>query len=171
MPTTDKPKSRYEQAAIEVAAFKARDVKNDTNNSYVDSCADAALALLKTHFDQRHSGSSSGITVSLFNRLVTGLPLLPLTGDDDEWWDPQNPGSTIQQNTRCSRVMRIGTDNATAFDVEAIRVVFLSLKVPTRPVVFPYMPQEPVVEHKTVTSDDSKQSDEASTDHGTNQDK
>lgn len=64
------------------------------------------LEIIKVFEDQGHSGFSASYAINALERLLNFKPLTPLTGEDDEWF---NPGividsETLYQNKRCSSV-------------------------------------------------------------------
>jgi hypothetical protein len=70
---------------------------------------DAVLELLEVFINQGHSGFSASVTLNRFKRLANHEPLVPLTGNDDEWsemrsWD--NDKSFNQQNKRLSSLFK-----------------------------------------------------------------
>ena len=102
------------------------------------------LELLKGFSDEGHSGSTAPYTVNMFKKLAMFEPIVPLTGEDWEWYEP-SPG--VFQNTRCSRVFKQADRfNGQAYDIEG-RV----FREPTGacytgaescvPVTFPYTPK------------------------------
>lgn len=64
-------------------------------------------SLMETFCAYGHSGGSAAQTLEAFNRVATGKPLTPLTGDDSEWDDAHDVGG-VQQNLRYSKVFRDG---------------------------------------------------------------
>ena len=67
--------------------------------------------------NQGHSGFSANYTKKLITRLLDHKPILPLTGDEDEWHGDifdNSSGVVTQQNKRCSAVFRDNFDNSTA---------------------------------------------------------
>lgn len=69
---------------------------------YDGDVAVQVMALMETFCAYGHSGGSAEETVDLFKLLVQGLPLTPLTGEDDEW---TNRGG-VWQNDRCPDVFK-----------------------------------------------------------------
>lgn len=70
-----------------------------------------------TVFDsQNHSGFSANYTINQVIRLLRRIPLTPLTGEEDEWYEPYGPDNT-QQNKRETTVFRRNFDNSTAYDI------------------------------------------------------
>jgi hypothetical protein len=69
------------------------------------------LKLLDVFADEGHSGSSAPYTVDLFKKLAMFEPVVPLTGEDWEWFDHGH----CMQNKRCSHVFK----QADRFDGQA----------------------------------------------------
>ena len=111
------------------------------------------LELIETFCEQGHSGLSGSYVLELFNRLVRGNPIQPLTGEDDEWGEPYGEDHT-QQNKRCSKVFRENFDNSTACNIEGIVFVDENGLTYTTgksrvPVTFPYeVPEKPEYRHE-----------------------
>jgi hypothetical protein len=84
--------------------------------------------LIKRFFIHFNSGGAASVAIPVLHRLLCGLPLSPLTGDDDEWADPLGDGKLLQ-NKRCSSVFKIASNGLT-FDVDAA--------LPQAPLAFPY---------------------------------
>ena len=57
----------------------------DADSDYDGMLGPAVLRLVQTHAKENHSGFSSSIALSLFERVVRGEPLSPLTGEEKEW--------------------------------------------------------------------------------------
>lgn len=101
----------------------------------------AMVAILEKFFDQWDSGGAVSCAAPVLQRLIAGKPLSPLTGADDEWYDPMGDGQVLQ-NVRCSTVFKEGDR---AYNIDE----------PGRPLItFPYWPdraevREPVVEIDT----------------------
>jgi len=74
------------------------------------------LELIEVFSNQGHSGFSGNYALQYFNRLVCFKPILPLTGEDDEWKAIDDSG--FEQNKRYSSVFRKNHDNSTAYDYE-----------------------------------------------------
>lgn len=76
---------------------------------------DDVLELIEIFSNQGHSGMSAPYVLNLFDRLARWQPLLPLTGEEDEWDEPFGEQEE-QQNKRCGHVFRYHRDNSTAID-------------------------------------------------------
>ena len=85
-------------------------------------------ALMETLLAYGQSGTIFARTLEVFNRVAEGLPLTPLTGDDDEWEIPNGMGGQMYINKRCTRVFK---DDDMAWDVRKGRT----------PIAFPYFPE------------------------------
>jgi hypothetical protein len=70
---------------------------------YGDKVSKDVLALIELFISQGHSGASSALLSGLFYKLVNYSPLVPLTGEDDEWFEPANG---LFQNKRCFHVFK-----------------------------------------------------------------
>lgn len=97
----------------------------------------AMLATLEVFFDAFDSGGAVYFAAPILQRLIAGKPLSPLTGEDDEWYEPI-PDSPCYQNKRCSSVFKTktgiskhGLTAGDAYDIEG----------GVRKVTFPYYPQ------------------------------
>ena len=60
------------------------------------------LQLLKVFSDEGHSGSTAPYAVDLFKKLAMFEPIVPLTGEDWEWFDH----GYCMQNKRCGHVFK-----------------------------------------------------------------
>lgn len=92
--------------------FKASGWLND-DGTFKDGMQEAicnhVLKLLEVFSDEGHSGTSAPYAVDLFSKLALFKPLVPLTGEDWEWYticDDRTNNVTIHQNTRASNVFK-----------------------------------------------------------------
>jgi hypothetical protein len=109
------------------------------------------LQIVETFSDQGHSGFSAGYALNIIKRLLNWKPILPLTGEDDEWGETyKGDEEKTQQNKRCSAVFRKNYDNSTAYYING--KVFSDDKGESWytdrnsfvPVTFPYdVPEQP----------------------------
>jgi hypothetical protein len=94
------------------------------------------IDIMERFFAQWDSGGAVWVMIPVLERLMRGLPLSALTGEDDEWHDPMGDGQMFQ-NVRCSTVFKNAAGKTWDIDGDA-------------DVTFPYMPQNrnlsPVVE-------------------------
>lgn len=77
------------------------------SESMQDLIKENILELIEVFGKQGHSGTSAPYVLSYFQKLANFEPILPLTGEDDEW---QDVGDNTFQNKRCSEVFKEGKD-------------------------------------------------------------
>lgn len=139
--------SIIEQAKTELAA-----INFDEDDTRV------MIEILEKFFDQWDSGGAVHAVAPILMRCIAGKPLAPLTGADDEWFQPMD-GMDVWQNRRCSSVFkeRSASGELVCFDINAspppdADPVFLADKKRVRhPIAFPYWPDQanvpsPIVE-------------------------
>lgn len=63
------------------------------------------IKILETFFEQWDSGGAVACVAPILVRCLSGQPLSPLTGGEDEWRDPMGDGSMLQ-NVRRSSVFK-----------------------------------------------------------------
>lgn len=80
---------------------------------------DHLLAMVALFADAGHSGGSAGYAIGMLQRLLSYEPIMPLSGDDEEWMlvTDDNDRGPLEQNVRCSRVFR---EVGVAYDIEAV---------------------------------------------------
>ena len=96
--------------------------------SYGIACYKSALKALKSLAEDGHSGYSIGITKSILNRLIDGLPLSPIYDTEDVWnlayeRDDENGKTEVYQCTRCTQFFKdvdTVTGETTYNDVERV---------------------------------------------------
>ena len=76
----------------------------------------AMVDILERFFKQWDSGGVVSVAAPVLMRLIKGQPLKPLTGADDEWYDPIGDGKVLQ-NIRCSSVFKY--DDGRVLDIDA----------------------------------------------------
>ncbi len=119
-------------------------------SDYDGMIGEAVLELMEVFAKQGHSGMSASITANAFDKVSRFLPLVPLTGADDEW---NEVGEGHFQNRRCSHVFKDAAGaaydsegrifrepNGSSYMSQASRV----------PVTFPYTPHSEVVDVEVV---------------------
>lgn len=74
--------------------------------------ADGAERMLRLFATEGHSGSSAPFAVAVFKAVASFEPWGPLTGADDEWYEPYE-GAEVLQNRRCPHVF---SDKDGAYD-------------------------------------------------------
>ena len=96
--------------------------------SYGIGCYKSALKALKSLAEDGHSGYSIGITKSILNRLIDGLPLSPIYDTEDVWnlayeRDGENGKIRVYQCARCTQFFKhvdTVTGETTYNDVERV---------------------------------------------------
>jgi hypothetical protein len=96
------------------------------------------LTILGTFFAQFDSGGAVYATIPILQRLLCGQPLTPLTGEDDEWYEPFADGDAFQ-NKRCSSVFKtkfsvphFNLSPGDAYDIDSKKGI--------EKITFPYLP-------------------------------
>lgn len=80
---------------------------------------ESVLELLEVFSKQGHSGFSAPHCIDLFKKLASYEPLVPLSGNDEEWMDVgEMSGYPIWQNKRCHHVFKEG--DGKAYDIDGI---------------------------------------------------
>ena len=100
----------------------------DENADYNGDVAVLTTSLMEVFAAYGHSGGSKEATIGIFTRLANGMPLTPLTGEDDEWEVPAGKSGQMMVNKRCYRIFK---DDEMAWDV----------KVGRTPLTFPHLPE------------------------------
>jgi hypothetical protein len=73
------------------------------DSDYGGHIGNAVLKIIELFASEGHSGFSAHLAIDIFERVARFEPLTPLTGADDEWFEP-TPG--LFQNVRCPRVFK-----------------------------------------------------------------
>jgi hypothetical protein len=129
----------YAKRELELAGYF------DPKGVYGGMLGTAVLTLIETFSEEGHSGMSASIAISVFERVARFEPLTPLTGADDEWYEP-TPGTF--QNIRCPHVFK---ENGEAYDIEG-RIFrdpdgsCFQSKDSRVPVTFPYTPKREYID-------------------------
>ena len=79
---------------------------------FPDSDKRVVRAILELFLKQWNSGGAVWVMVPVINRCLSGLPLTPLTGDDDEWVEVTNG---LRQNVRCGTVF---SEDGRCYDID-----------------------------------------------------
>jgi len=122
----------------------------DKSGMYEGMIGAAVMELVTVFCKQGHSGMSAGLVAGIFKDCVNGLPLMPLTGHDDEWGEDFDGNGTLQNN-RCSHVFKRA--DGSAYDMNAVifrdedGCTFTSFDS-RRDVTFPYSPKSETVDVK-----------------------
>jgi hypothetical protein len=98
--------------------------------NFGDEDTSVMVDILGRFFDQWDSGGAVSCVAPLVPRLLAGQPLSPLTGEDDEWFEPYD-GCAMLQNKRCGTVFK---------DVATGRANDIDAPDPQAPISFPYDP-------------------------------
>lgn len=92
----------------------------------------AMVDILQRFFKQWDSGGAVWVAQPVLLRCISGLPLEPLTGADDEWMQP-DPNVDILQNIRYGSVFKY--PDGRVLDIRT-----------DREVTFPYLPDDHLVQ-------------------------
>ena len=148
----------YNHALTEFRAAGWTDEDGKFKDEMQEMICKHVLELLKIFADEGHSGTTAPYTVRMFEKLAMFEPLVPLTGEEWEWFDH---GNGVFQNKRCSRVFKQPDRfDGQAYDIEGR--VFYEWHTNTEtgekykshftssnsfvPITFPYTPSREYVE-------------------------
>jgi hypothetical protein len=73
--------------------------------NFGDEDSKVVIEILEKFFEQWDSGGAVHAVAPILMRCIAGKPLSPLTGADNEWFDPMGDGIMLQ-NKRCSSVFK-----------------------------------------------------------------
>jgi hypothetical protein len=110
--------------------------------NFGDDDSRVMIELLEKFLEQWDSGGAVSVVAPVFQRLLAGKPLTPITGEDSEWF-VHNQEGMYAQNIRCGSVFKDAKEGQ-AYDI--------NLPGPGRQyITFPYWPDkadipEPVFE-------------------------
>lgn len=99
-------------AMLEFRAAGWLDENNKFNDGMQEAICQHVLKLLAVFAEEGHSGSSAPYAINLFEKLAKFEPVVPLTGEDWEWFE--HDGGYFQ-NKRCGHVFK----QADRFDGQA----------------------------------------------------
>lgn len=74
------------------------------------------MEMVELFANQGHSGFSASYAINMLNKLLNYEPILPLTGEDNEWEKLNYSKDTCYQNKRCPRVFK--NEDGQAYDIE-----------------------------------------------------
>lgn len=112
--------SIIEQAKVELAAI-----------NFGEADSKAMIEILEKFFDTWDSGGAVYCAAPILMRLLKGLPLGPLTGEDSEWFIHDMDDRCYAQNIRCSSVFK--HRDGKCYDIDA--------PDPHQEITFPYDPE------------------------------
>jgi len=110
----------------EIAKCKADPDYEPGDEDYGLMCYEAAERLLEVFEEQGHSGYSARIVCSIFERLVKGNPLTPVTDEEDQWRKAysfkKDPVKRYQHKRMGSLFKYVAPDGAVSYyDIERIK--------------------------------------------------
>lgn len=105
-------------------------------DTYTRACYESALRALESLSKDGHSGFSIGVTMDILNRLVQGIPLIPIEDTPDVWeecgWADSEDYSTFMCKRMSSLFKDVYSDGTVRYtDVRRVRAY--SLNDPTIP--------------------------------------
>lgn len=115
----------------EIAKCKKDPDYEPGDEDYGLMCYDAAEQLLDLFEEQGHSGYSARIVCSIFERLVKGKPLTPITDEDDQWGErytaEEDPVKRYQHKRMSSLFKNVDADGAVTYrDNDRVRAYALN---------------------------------------------
>jgi len=142
----------YKHALMEFRAAGWTDGDGNYKDEMQEAICKHVLDLLLVFSNEGHSGTTAPYTVNLFKQLAMFEPIVPLTGEDWEWFDH----GYCMQNKRCGHVFKQPDRfDGQAYDGEA--VIFwdwytdqetgekykshFTSSDSARPITFPYTPK------------------------------
>lgn len=110
------PGNNYRRHALnEFRAAGWTDEHGKFNDEMQEAICNHVMRLLDAFNGEGHSGTSAPYAISLFEKLAKFEPIVPLTGEDWEWFDHGH----CMQNKRCGRVFKQADRfNGQAYDIE-----------------------------------------------------
>ena len=130
----------YARIELDAAGLLSKD------SDYDGMIGQAVLELVEKFAEQGHSGFSAILTVNAFDKVARYLPLVPLTGTDEEW---NEVGDGLFQNRRCSHVFKDVDGGAYDSEGRLFREpsgVTYTSRESHIPVTFPYTPHSEIVD-------------------------
>lgn len=92
----------HEHAMMEFKAAGWLDDNDKFKDEMQEMICNHVLKLIDLFSEEGHSGSSAPYAIDLFKKLAMFEPIVPLTGEDWEWFDH----GYCKQNKRCSHVFK-----------------------------------------------------------------
>lgn len=100
----------------------------EKDSDYSGMVGKAVERLMETHFAEGHSGFSHQMCTSIFNRLMRGENLTPITGDDSEWVEVAEKPS-VWQNRRNGEIFKDEKGRCTILTAEGKKRISLPYSV------------------------------------------
>lgn len=164
----DETENTEESGLVQYAQYELEllnaDITLDDNNmqNTMNTCI---IDIVREFSKQRFSGFSATYAIDVLTKLLQYIPLSPLTGVDDEWFDVSEYGlqpgiASIKQNKRSFNVFKETLDDGTEKVYQNEKTLFfitdtqqqlMSIMSTEHNIVFPYDPT-PVI--KTVTMEE-----------------
>lgn len=93
---------------IDYAKNYKKDECCEEDQQYFLLCAESALKAFRSLMEDGHSGLSINMTKKLLDRLIDGLPLTEISGNDDEWEFSytNSDGDDVYHNIRMSALFK-----------------------------------------------------------------
>lgn len=116
----------------EIAQCKKDPDYEPGDEDYGLMCYDAAEQLLDVFEGQGHSGYSAKIVCSIFERLVKGNPLTPVTDEDDQWGErytvAEDPVKRYQHKRMSSLFKHVDADGTVTYhDINRVQTYYPDL--------------------------------------------
>lgn len=136
-----------EFAEAELAAYVRSCSGDELDKRFAESMRRDVLALIRLFASQAHSGGSAPIAVKLFTQLARFEPILPLSGEADEWMEIE--AGRLYQSKRAPNVFK---ENGIAYQMDGFvfkdptGATFTTQPASRRRIIsFPFRPQKGVV--------------------------
>lgn len=100
--------TEWAKREIEFAKNYKKDECCKEDQEYFSLCAESALKAFTSLMEDGHSGLSINVTKRLLDRLIDGLPLTEISGNDDEWEFSytNSDGDDVYHNIRMSALFK-----------------------------------------------------------------
>ena len=100
--------TEWAKREIEFAKNYKKDEYCKEDQEYFSLCAESALKAFTSLMEDGHSGLSINVTKRLLDRLIDGLPLTEISGNDDEWEFSytNSDGDDVYHNIRMSALFK-----------------------------------------------------------------
>lgn len=95
---------QWAKREIEIACDRECDGKDPNEWDYGVACYESAFKAFKSLMEDRHSGCSIGVTMSILNQLVQCKPLTPIEDTPDIWHEVGFVDTGLVEKLQCSRM-------------------------------------------------------------------